>query len=770
MIETYKVLGSMLALKEFTVNSLADYCGVNRATVDGVLRRNRQFWEPIEEPDGQGGKKKRGGQSVRHRVRPQEVEKLQGKIKELFNEVKNVAQPQAERGFPEARPGASRKPPASLPSLMAGDEALLYLFPKARNLEEKQTLLAAAESDLKSGNHEIEMLSKRATDNRDIEAGRALLHRVRTLKELAETEIALETGRPLRGNFDPRSLMKQLLDSLQYLTQSGDTERVEALQKRIINGNLLEKIGANPFSPELKPIRMGNGDRELAKVTAAAIADFENENKRVARVAAAAGMTDAVARARRSAVGYMPSNLHAIAVLPLSTSNVAEEYVGHGVTQGIARSLSLFPNLAVVQPPPQHFLPRCRVEAGNLGAIRSIGRELEVEAVLVGAVESSGDLVHCDTLLVGTSMDKVWRQRYDPSFADLFKMEADISRTVSQAFNIDLPRERVELIGKQPTDNSEAQRLYMEGRYHWSRWSAAGLRKAIECYEKALEKDFEFALAYAGLADCYNMLTYCTPMSPREAFTQAKANAYEALEYDDSMAEAYTSLAYAKARYYWKWSEAEEDYLHALELSPSYTIARQWYAEFLAGMGRFPEAQAQINLAQELEPRSPIVSVTRGSIYYFNRQYDLAIKQFTGVLEDNPDFLRAHFRLGGTYVQVGRYVEAVTHLEKALRLSNNNMRELALLGYAHAASGNEGKARELLSLLRRRSGEHYVASYNLALIHTALGEFDAALDRLEEAIEQKSPWLTFIKVDPRFDPIREQPRFRDVVATVGLAE
>lgn len=737
MKQIYKVLGSMLALKEFTINDLAKYSGVNRGTVDTLYRRYPQFWEVIEqEKNG-----KRGGQSVRFRVKPEEVQTLQRTLSELFNEVKTLTGTKAERDrMAEARSEVAWKPLDPPVSLAAGEEALLYLFPKAESAEEKQTLLAAADSDLRSGQLEVEILSKRAADPRQVEGVKALLHRVAVLKKLSEAELAIENGLSLRGELQPQTLLPQLFDSWQYLIRSGDSERMDVLKKRI--GKFVQRISEQP-----------PGD-----VVAVAPA-------RDTRAAAAAAAATATKLARVPVVEPGSIGRHTIAVLPLSTSSFGQEYVGHGVTQGIARSLSFLPGLAV-KIPSQYSLSRGEVE--DEGAIRSVGRQLEVDAVLTGVVNSMGNDVLCDTLLVGTSEGRVWRHRYKHGFADLFEVGADISRTVSQALNIKLPNERAVLIGEQPTDNSEAQKLYMEGRYNWSQWSADGLKKAIDCYEQALEKDLKFALAYAGLADCYNMLTYCTEASPRQAFTKAKAAAYEALEYNDSLAEAYTSLAYALARYYWRWTEAEEEFQRALTLNPSYTIARQWYAELLAGLGRFPEALAQINLALELEPKSPIVSVTMGTIYYFNRRYDLAINQFKGVLENDPEFLRAHFRLGGVYVQVGRYDEAITHLQKALRLSHGNMRELAMLGYAYAAAGNHTGAREILHELLWKSGGHYVASYNLALIHTALGEFDDALDRLQVAIEQRSPWLTFIKVDPRFDPLRDRQRFHDVVEAVAL--
>ena len=743
-LETYKVLGSMLALKEFTIKSLADYSGVNRDTVDTIRRRNPQFWDEIGKEETQ----KRGGQTKRFRVKPEQVGVLRRKLKGYFSQIKPPNELEGEEAAAVEEPQEAVQPPPEPPvSLAAGEEALLYLFTKARSLEDKQTLLEAAESDLRSGRHEVERLLKRGADERQAEDAKSWLQRVKALRNLSHAELAVEKRLSLQGELEPQSVLTQLFKSLQYLIKTGDAERAEALTKRM--GKFVETISAPAVA---KPA--------VAAASAAA-------TPRVAAAAAAGGGTRG---AYLSAVEPDFSSRHAIAVVPLTTGSSGEEYVGYGVTQGIARCLSLLPDLAV-KIPSQYPLSYRQVK--DVGTIRSVGRELDVDAVLVGVVNPKGNRIYCNTRLVDTSGGEVWELKHNRSFADIFEVGADISRTVSEALNIELPTEWAEIIGERPTGNAEAQRLYMEGRYNWSRWSADGLRKAITCYERALEKDLSFALAYAGLADCCNMMTYCTDASPREAFTKAKAAAYEALEYDETLAEAYTSLAYALARYYWRWDEAEAEFRRALTLSPSYTVARQWYAEFLAGMGRSPEALAQINLAQQLEPKSPIVSVTMGSIYYFNRQYDLAINQFRAVLENDPEFLRAHFRLGVVYTQVGRYEEALTHLHKALRLSQQNMRELALLGYTYAVSGNHAEARGILDTLLKQSEGRYVASYNLALIHTGLGEFDTALDRLRQAIDQRSPWLAFIRVDPRFDPLRDQQkfqeRFREIVAAVGLA-
>jgi tetratricopeptide (TPR) repeat protein len=712
MMETYKVLGSMLALKEFTKKDLELHSAVNSSTVATAVNRKKAFLDEI----GTKETNRRGGQLKVYRVKDDCVELLRSDVRQLFDQVKDIATEQPSDKATSLTPGQA-EPPLSL---LAGEEVLSYLFPRAATIDQRRELLATATADLETGRSEIRSLS---SERLDLRGAMALMQRVRALKTLSSAELDLEVSGSISGDLDFSNTFTELAESIHYLSEHGESARAEELTKRMLT-----------FLGRVLPLVQVPARQRAAASTAAA--------------AAASGL-----------------GAHQIAVLPMSSSEPVEEYVQYGVTEGIAGSLSLLPKLTVKK---RDIATLKLKELTNVKLIQSLGQAWGVEAVLAGFVEPIGNHLRCTTSLIETGTGRVWRNEYEQSYANIFEMGEGVSRTVSEVLNIQLPEARVGRLRRQPTSKSEAQKLYMEGRYNWSRWTAKGLRRAIDLYEKALELDPLFALAHAGLADCFNMLTYFTGESPRSAFTKAKAEAYEALEFDESLSEAYTSLAYVHGRYYWRWSEAEGEFLRALEINPNYTVARQWFAEHLAAMGRFDEAFRQIELAQDLAPNSPITGVTMGSICYFARKYDLAIKEFAGIVDRNPDCARARFRLGGVYAQVGRYSEAIDNLQRAVELSGGSTRELSMLGYAFSLAGNRDKAEKILASLLRKSQEQYVSLYNVAVIHTALGESDVALDRLRGALEQRDAWLIFLKVDPRLDALRALQRFRDLLAEVGL--
>lgn len=489
------------------------------------------------------------------------------------------------------------------------------------------------------------------------------------------------------------------------------------------------------------------------------------EHVQMKSAAAAAGARPSSGSVYLTASGEL-STPHQIAVLMPPDDSPGEEYLKQGIASGIARSLSLLPTLAV-KLPYHTSLTRAQVE--DVKAIQAAGHALGVRAVLAGLVEPAENHFRCTTRFVEIGGSEIWHKLYEPSYADITRVEDDISRMVASFFGVALPDEHAESPGNHKTEDPDAQKLYMAGRFHWSQWSPSGFRSAIKCYERALSKDPDFSLAYAGQADCYNVLPDYTSKSPRSALTKAKAAAYEALEYGESLPEAYASLAYAHTRYYWRWEEAEGEFRRALKINPSYAVARQWYAEHLTALGRFDEAINQVKLAQEFEPNSPIINAALGATYYFARQYPSALEQFHEALKGNPQLSRAHFGLGIVYAQAGAYDDAIRVLREATRLFPESIRGLAALAHVYALSGLAEQARRILQELSERPKQQFVSPYSLALVHTALGEDQAALDKLSSAVEHKDPSLILLNVDPRFDAIRGHSRFRDIVVQVGMA-
>jgi tetratricopeptide (TPR) repeat protein len=309
----------------------------------------------------------------------------------------------------------------------------------------------------------------------------------------------------------------------------------------------------------------------------------------------------------------------------------------------------------------------------------------------------------------------------------------------------------------------------LKGRYCWNKRTEQGLTKGIEFFSQAIEEDPLYAPAYVGLADSYTMLATYNLSQPRAVLSRAKAAAQSALEIDDQLAEAHTSLARVRADYDWDWSAAEQEFKRALKLNPNYATAHHWYALHLMAMGRFEEAAAEIKQAQQLDPLSLSINASAGLPFYWSRRYDEAIEEFRRTLELDLSFPLAHLLLGQAYAQKGMFDEAIVELSKARQL-DGTPRARAILGYTLAVAGRRDEAAGILSELEELASQEYISPYFRVLIYTALGQQDQALEWLEKAYEERSEWLVWLKVDPKLDRLRSDPRFTDLVRRVGLPD
>jgi tetratricopeptide (TPR) repeat protein len=298
------------------------------------------------------------------------------------------------------------------------------------------------------------------------------------------------------------------------------------------------------------------------------------------------------------------------------------------------------------------------------------------------------------------------------------------------------------------------------------------LTKARDYFQQAIEKDPMYALPYAGLADYYGVLPFYTSALPDEVFPKAKAAISKALELDDSLAEAHASLAYILTYYDWNWADAEREFQRSLALNPNDATVHHRYSRYLSSLGRIDDALREISKAQELDPLSPVIRANVGVIYYFGRQYDLAIAQLRKVLEEHPNFSVAHWGLGLVYEQKGMLAEAIAELEKADALGKHgSTNTIASLGHAYAIAGQRSKAEQILSQMKIvRSKQEPISSYQFALVFAGLGEKDQALAALEKAFREKSTLLTYVNMDARFDPLRHDPRFTDLLHRMGLPQ
>jgi tetratricopeptide (TPR) repeat protein len=310
--------------------------------------------------------------------------------------------------------------------------------------------------------------------------------------------------------------------------------------------------------------------------------------------------------------------------------------------------------------------------------------------------------------------------------------------------------------------------LYLRGRFYWNKRSPPDLLQSVEYFKKAAQKDPHYALAYAGLADAYTLLGNYYVLPPAEAYPKAKTAALKALEIDESLAEAHTSLAFALMHFDWDWPAAESEFKRAIELNPSYAVGESWYAYFLTVTGRFDEAVVLRKRAQALDPLSAVVSSDVGLTLYFARKYDETIEQFRTTLASDPSFYGAYIPLGAALLQKQRHDEAIVAFKKAKTFSQNHPIPSAALAYAYAVSGKREEALKIAGDLKKLSAKSYVSPYWIGIIYVGLGDNNAAFEWLEKGIATHDGSMIFLKVEPILDRLRSDGRFIELLAKIGL--
>jgi DNA-binding winged helix-turn-helix (wHTH) protein/TolB-like protein/Tfp pilus assembly protein PilF len=397
------------------------------------------------------------------------------------------------------------------------------------------------------------------------------------------------------------------------------------------------------------------------------------------------------------------------------------------------------------------------------------GRELGVDALLDGFVQKSGDRIRVTAQLLSISDGKhLWSGQFNENFTNIFAVEDSISEQMLEALRLSLTGDEQRRITRHYTENIEAYELYLRGRYFQDKRTPEGLNKSIDYFQLATGKDPRYALAFAGLADSYVGLAVRVDMPPKDSYRQAKTAAIQALEIDDTLAEAHASLGNVQYWYDWDWSAAETEFKRAIELGPNYPTAHQLYASYLIVMGRHPEALSEIKQAHSLDPLSLPINVQVARILYFSREYDEAIEQCRKTLEIDPNFGGAHLFLGRSYKEKRMYQEALTELEKARRLLGGSAEVLALIGYTYAVSGSRVEAQNVLVELQGLSKQRYVSPYHIAMVHAGLGERDAAFLWLDKAYSDREGRLTILKFAPEFDSLHSDPRYAELVRRIGL--
>ena len=458
--------------------------------------------------------------------------------------------------------------------------------------------------------------------------------------------------------------------------------------------------------------------------------------------------------------------IESIAVLPFvnASQDPSADYLSDGLAESLMNSLSQLPNLKVMS---RNTTLRYKDKEQDA---QQVGRELNVRAVLTGKVQQVGDQV-----VINVSLDDavdshhIWGEQYARKFADILTLQREIAQEVSNSLRLKLTPLDEQQLAKRYTDNVEAYQLYLKGQYEWKKHTQEDLLKSIEYYNQALARDPNYALAYTGLAASYTVLGN-SYLSPNETFPKAKAYATKALELDETLAEAHVAMGAARLLYDWNWGEAERELKRAQALNSNDAEAHNLYGYYLKAMGRLDEANTETRRSQELDPLSLMINTDLGVDFYYARRYDEAIAQNEKTVNLDARFFIAYLWLGQAYEQKKMYAEAIATFQKGMNEAERHPQLLASLGRAYALAGQSDKAQKVLDELREMSKQRYVSPYLIAVVYAGLGDRAQAFAWLEKAYEDRSFFLIWLKVEPRFDNLRDDSRFVELLRRVGLPQ
>jgi TolB-like protein/Tfp pilus assembly protein PilF len=563
---------------------------------------------------------------------------------------------------------------------------------------------------------------------------------------------------------EPVALPSKALDLLLALVQHGGTAmhksellRIVWPDARVEEGNLSQTVfvlrkalGERPNEHRYVVTIPGIGYRFVAPVTW----DRSSDNNDAARPG----------DDERRAGGSRGARL-SMAVLPFTNLGAAtgEEYIELGITDalitklGSVRGATVRPTTAVLKYHERRTDPL--VAAGELG----------VDVVLNGTIQRSADRIRVGVhVLSGHDGAMLWAGHFDEKLTDLFAVEDSIADQVTRALTLTLTEDERQRLARRSTQNTQAYHAYLKGRFFWNKRTEEGLRKSVAQFEEAIGHDPAYALAYVGLADTYNLLCAYGAMPPQEGYPRARTAAERALELDDRLAEAHTSLAYATLNFYWDWDSADREFHRALSLNANYATAHQWYGASLAARGRFDESIAEIEQALQLDPLSLMINADLGWLSFFARRHDRAISQLRKTIDMDPNFALAYWLLGLNKEQQGLLDEATAEFRRAVSLSHDIPFALASLGHVLGRSGQRDEAMATLEALQRLSARRYVSPHSIATVYVGLDQTEDAIEWLGRAADERSNWMIFLNVDPVFDSIRDDTRFKRIVGRTGV--
>ncbi|MCY7345265.1 MAG: winged helix-turn-helix domain-containing protein [Pyrinomonadaceae bacterium] len=457
--------------------------------------------------------------------------------------------------------------------------------------------------------------------------------------------------------------------------------------------------------------------------------------------------------------------IKSVAVLPFKNigGKTDEEYLGNGLSEVLISKLS---NIKTIVVRPNSTVMRYADASPDP---KKIGSELNVEAVIIGRVQKIDENIRVTVQFVRVSDGAtLWAETFDDKFTNIFAVQDSISKQVTESLAIKLTTDEREQIAKRYTTNTEAFQLYLQGRYLWNKRTPENLLKAVGEFEKAKQLDPNFVLAYVGLADCYVLLAEYRVMSPKESFPKARAAVSAALEIDNQLAEARTSLAYILAFYDWDFPAAEREFKRAIEQHPNNATAHQWYAEYLQVVGRFDESLAELRRAEEIDPLSLIIKTNIARYFYFTRQYDKAIEQSNKIIAIDPNFGWGYGFLWASYKEKGLLKEALDAHIKGELLFGRSQEEMEARKKALAGEGWKGYWLKWLEQSETPAVRPYILAMEKATIYHIIGDNEQSLAFLEQSFERREHWLLYIKFAPQFDNLHSDPRFQDLLRRMKL--
>ena len=464
---------------------------------------------------------------------------------------------------------------------------------------------------------------------------------------------------------------------------------------------------------------------------------------------------------------HAPTRTRSIVVLPFLnlSADPENEYFCDGLAEELLSALTKVRALFVVARASAFAFKGRDLDA------REIGRRLNVDTILEGSVKRSGERLRISVRLVDAGNGfQLWSERFDRRMTDLFALQDEITLAIVEQLKVELlEKDRLAMLGRRHGD-LEAYNLYLKGRYYWAQ-RPQGINKAIEHFELAIAKDPQSALARAGLADCYATLGSWEngTLPPIEAMARARSAADRALELDGRLAEAHATLAYRTTHHDWDWDSAEAQYRLALEINPNYAVTYHWYSHYLTAMGRTEESLIASRRCLELDPLDLVINIHMAWHHHFARQYAEAVEQCGRTSELHPNSFWPSYFYGLAYQQLGKTGAAQEEFHKAVRMSGNVTFATAALGHLYGIAGESARARAIFEELRLRSETTYVPAYDLALVCAGLGWTDQAFDWLDRAHAERSGWLTYLRVEPRLDHLRGDPRFLGLLQRVRLS-